>query len=58
MLEAPREHADLPYLLQEFDTPLGLYLQGGIFRGMCDRSNISLDDLHKADIRANDLSAY
>lgn len=39
---------------QEFDTPLGLYMQGGIFRGMCDRSNITLDELHKADLRAHD----
>ena len=34
---------------QEFDTPLGLYMQGGIFRGMCDRSSISLSDIKIAE---------
>ena len=33
---------------QEFDTPLGLYMQGGIFRGMCDRSGIRVEDIRGA----------
>jgi len=32
--------------IAEFDTPLELFMrQGGIFRSMCDQSNISLDDI-------------
>ena len=32
--------------IAEFDTPANLYqLHDGIFRGMCDRSSISLDDI-------------
>ena len=35
--------------IAEFDTPLRLYDIGdGIFRGMCDRSNITLDDIRRA----------
>lgn len=31
---------------QEFDTPAKLYeKQDGIFRGMCERSSITLDDI-------------
>ncbi|KAF9237599.1 ABC protein [Melanogaster broomeanus] len=29
----------------EFDTPYNLYQRGGLFRGMCERSNISLTDI-------------
>jgi len=31
---------------KEFDTPYNLFkIEGGIFRGMCERSNISLKDI-------------
>lgn len=41
---------------QEFDTPLNLFMKdGSIFRGMCERSNISLDEIHKAVLRSQDL---
>jgi ABC-type multidrug transport system fused ATPase/permease subunit len=34
----------------EFDTPARLYnTKDGIFRGMCDRSGISFDDIRRAD---------
>lgn len=33
----------------EFDTPLNLYRQGGIFKGMCDRSNLSEADILKTE---------
>ena len=34
---------------QELDTPLNLYDKpGGIFRGMCDRSNISRAEIEKS----------
>lgn len=33
--------------IAECDTPLALYEQGGIFRGMCDRSNIRREDFSK-----------
>jgi len=31
--------------IAEMDTPLALFDGGGIFRGMCDRSNIRREDL-------------
>jgi len=31
--------------IAELDTPLALYEQGGIFRGMCDRSGIRREDI-------------
>lgn len=31
-------------LIAELDTPLRLYDQGGIFRGMCERSGIRRED--------------
>ncbi|KAI0693122.1 ABC transporter [Cytidiella melzeri] len=31
--------------IAEFDTPATLYSQNGIFRGMCERSSITLDDI-------------
>ncbi|KAJ7510425.1 ABC transporter [Mycena galericulata] len=35
--------------IAEFDTPASLFLkQDGIFRGMCDKSSISLDDIKMA----------
>jgi len=35
--------------VQEFDTPVKLYENtDGIFRGMCERSSISLDDIKLA----------
>jgi hypothetical protein len=34
---------------QEFDTPEKLYaMPDGIFRGMCERSSITLDDIKSA----------
>ncbi len=30
--------------IAELDTPLQLYDQGGIFKGMCDRSGIRRED--------------
>lgn len=36
-------------IIVEFDTPSALYLQkDGIFRGMCDQSSISWDDIRYA----------
>ena len=35
--------------IAEFDTPTRLFdMEGGIFRGMCDRSKISLEDIRRA----------
>jgi ABC-type multidrug transport system fused ATPase/permease subunit len=34
---------------KEFDTPANLYMANGIFRGMCDQSSISLDDITHAE---------
>jgi len=35
--------------IAEFDTPARLFDIGdGVFRGMCDRSNISLEDIWRA----------
>lgn len=37
------------FALQEFDVPAALYARtSGIFRGMCDRSAITLDDIRLA----------
>ena len=33
----------------ELDTPINLYEQGGIFKGMCDRSGIRRDDFFDSD---------
>ncbi|GAB7359206.1 hypothetical protein MBLNU230_g5865t1 [Neophaeotheca triangularis] len=33
----------------ELDSPINLYDQGGIFRGMCDRSGIRRDDFFNSD---------
>ncbi|KAI0694596.1 ABC protein [Cytidiella melzeri] len=41
--------------IAEFDTPCALYMKNGIFRGMCERSNISLDEINKAAIRVQDV---
>lgn len=42
---------------QEFDTPKELYsIPDGIFRGMCDRSSITLDDIKHAS-KARDAEA-
>jgi len=32
----------------EFDVPEVLYAQDGIFRGMCERSSITLEDIRSA----------
>lgn len=32
--------------IAELDTPLNLWEQGGIFRSMCDRSGIRVEDIH------------
>ena len=35
--------------ITEFDTPTALFsVEGGVFRGMCDGSNISLEDIRRA----------
>jgi len=34
--------------IAEFDTPANLYEHNGIFRGMCERSSISMDDIKMA----------
>ena len=35
--------------IAEFDTPTNLFkLEGGIFRGMCERSGITLEDIRWA----------
>ncbi|KAM6522395.1 ATP-binding cassette transporter yor1 [Fusarium falciforme] len=34
--------------IAELDTPLALWKKGGIFRGMCDRSGIRVEDIHGA----------
>ena len=35
--------------IAEFDTPTELFnMEKGIFRGMCDRSGISLEDIRMA----------
>ena len=34
--------------IAELDAPLALWHQGGIFRGMCDRSGIRLEDIQSA----------
>ena len=36
-------------LFQEFDTPVNLFgISDGIFRGMCERSTITLEDIKLA----------
>ena len=34
--------------IAEFGVPEDLYGQDGIFRGMCERSSISLEDIRRA----------
>ena len=34
--------------IAEFDAPDVLHLQNGIFREMCENSNITLDDIRRA----------
>jgi ABC-type multidrug transport system fused ATPase/permease subunit len=50
---SPNNHLDFnhsdAFLLQEFDTPTNLYARSnGIFRGMCERSSITLEDIRLA----------
>ncbi|KIJ66691.1 hypothetical protein HYDPIDRAFT_26121 [Hydnomerulius pinastri MD-312] len=41
-------------VIAEFDTPANLYaIPNGIFRGMCDRSSIALDDIISASKQSN-----
>jgi hypothetical protein len=48
VLHVDFSHADA-FILQEFDTPTNLYAQSnGIFRGMCERSSITLEDIRLA----------
>lgn len=35
-------------LIAELDSPLNLYDQGGIFKGMCDRSGIKREEINGA----------
>ena len=46
-----------PIISQEFDTPSNLFRNpDGIFRGMCERSSIALDDiLHARKAAVGDL---
>jgi len=34
--------------IAELDTPMELWKRGGIFRSMCDRSGIRVEDIHGA----------
>ncbi|KAH6611162.1 abc transporter family [Trichoderma cornu-damae] len=44
--------------IAELDTPLGLWnLEGGIFRGMCERSGIRVEDIESARLELNQLTA-
>jgi ATP-binding cassette subfamily C (CFTR/MRP) protein 1 len=36
-------------LIAELDSPLNLYDQGGIFKGMCDRSGIKREEIARAN---------
>ncbi|KAG1737805.1 ABC protein [Suillus lakei] len=39
-------------LVSEFDTPSNLFkMEDGVFRGMCDRSNISLKDIETSNLK-------
>ncbi|ORY72006.1 P-loop containing nucleoside triphosphate hydrolase protein [Pseudomassariella vexata] len=39
--------------IAELDTPLNLWRRGGIFRSMCDRSGIRVEDMHGAVAELN-----
>ncbi|KAI2473757.1 ATP-binding cassette transporter protein YOR1-like protein [Annulohypoxylon bovei var. microspora] len=39
--------------IAELDTPINLWAQGGIFRSMCDRSGIRVEDIHSATAGLN-----
>jgi hypothetical protein len=39
----------------EFDTPANLFQFGGIFHGMCERSNITGDDITRAHFEEDPL---
>ncbi|KAF8519129.1 ABC transporter [Hysterangium stoloniferum] len=41
--------------IAEYDTPMKLYDAGGIFRGMCDRSSITPDDIRLAIKEREDM---
>ena len=36
-------------MIAELDTPIRLFEQGGIFRGMCDRSSIRREDFEREE---------
>lgn len=43
-------------VIQEFDTPVNLFNKpDGIFRGMCERSDISLADIEKGTVELDRL---
>ncbi|KAM5342534.1 hypothetical protein ACJ41O_013500 [Fusarium nematophilum] len=42
--------------IAELDTPLALWKNGGIFRGMCDRSGIRVEDIHCAREEIQDVA--
>lgn len=41
--------------LVDFDSPANLYDRGGIFRNLCDRSNITWDQIAIARFEAQQL---
>ena len=43
--------------LQEFDTPRNLYQREGLFRGMCEKSNITLKDIEMAKFETDNNCA-
>ena len=53
VLPIPRSEGRLTNLSsKEFDTPANLYrMEHGIFRGMCQRSNITLEEIEKSGLR-------
>ncbi|OTB05798.1 hypothetical protein M426DRAFT_72650 [Hypoxylon sp. CI-4A] len=43
--------------IAELDSPLNLWERGGIFRSMCDRSGIRVEDIHGAVAGLNEVDA-
>ncbi|KAI1106117.1 ATP-binding cassette transporter protein YOR1-like protein [Jackrogersella minutella] len=44
--------------IAELDSPYNLWKQGGIFRSMCDRSGIRVEDIHSATADLNEEADY